>query len=110
MSDYFACLRCSAVYAITRSPQPPAKQPSCEVCGNKFPPSELGEWLTYQRAEPEWTVRAWLTGALEVEESVSQADTLPNPAVKVEDTATDTGASETLTSKVRKIAALIRHS
>jgi len=76
MSDLFACRKCHAIYVITRLPQPPNAPPSCEVCGSKFPSCELGEWLTYQRAEPEWTVNEWLTSAPEVQENVGQADGL----------------------------------
>src|SRR5260370_25782286 len=54
----------------------PNAPPSCEVCGSKFPACELGEWLTYQRAEPEWTVNEWLTGAPEVQKNVVQPDGL----------------------------------
>lgn len=61
MVDVFACQECHAVYALTRHQQPPNAAPFCESCGNKFPPKELGEWLTYERAEPERTVNQWLT-------------------------------------------------
>jgi len=76
MSDVFACRKCHAIYVITRLPQSPNAPPSCEVCGSKFPPCDLGEWLAYQHAEPGWTVNKWLTGAPEVKENVGQADGL----------------------------------
>ena len=61
------CFVCpTRIYFITRLPQSPNAPSACEVCGSKFPPCELGEWLTYQRAEPEWTVNEWLTSAPEV--------------------------------------------
>jgi len=72
MSDLFACRECRAIYVITRLPQSPNAPSSCEVCGSKFPACELGEWLTYQRVETEWTVNEWLTGAPEVQENVVQ--------------------------------------
>src|SRR5690349_1577689 len=62
MPDIFAC-----IYAIYRHRQQPLARPHCQVCSAKFPPSELGEWLSYRRAEPEWTVRQWLR-----DENVSQ--------------------------------------
>jgi hypothetical protein len=43
-------------------PFQPAVPPRCQVCFASFPTSELGEWLVYERAEPEWTVSEWLTG------------------------------------------------
>lgn len=63
MVDIFACRKCHAVYALTRHQHPPDLAPFCDVCNSAFPPKELGEWLTYQRAEPEDTVKAWLTSA-----------------------------------------------
>jgi hypothetical protein len=89
VSDLFACRECRAIYVITRLPQSPNAPSSCEVCGSKFPPCELGEWLTYQRAEPEWTVNEWLTGGPEVQENVGQPDGLSSDGhqavVEVED-------------------------
>lgn len=49
MPDLFACRKCNAIYSITRRSQPPDKPPACEACGEKFPPSELGDWLVYER-------------------------------------------------------------
>jgi hypothetical protein len=66
MRDIFACRECQSIYEITRVSQPPVLTPFCRNCGCKFPPSELGDWLAYERAEPEWTVDAWLRGAPEV--------------------------------------------
>jgi hypothetical protein len=66
MRDIFACHECQSIYEITRVSQPPVPTPFCRNCGCKFPPSELGDWLAYERAEPEWTVDAWLRGAPEV--------------------------------------------
>jgi len=63
MVDLFACRKCHAVYALTRHQQPSNVAPFCKVCGNEFPPKELGEWLTYERADPEETVNQWLTSA-----------------------------------------------
>jgi len=34
--------------------------PRCHVCFASFPPCELGDWLAYERAEPEWTLGEWL--------------------------------------------------
>jgi hypothetical protein len=62
MRDVFACLQCHSIYEINRHRQQPLARPRCQVCQAKFPPSELGDWLSYQRAEPEWTVAEWLTG------------------------------------------------
>ena len=44
---------------------------------------ELGDWLAYERAEPEWTVDAWLRGAPEVphnvrHDEIAQLDNDPN--------------------------------
>jgi hypothetical protein len=62
MRDVFACSKCHSIYEITRHRQQPLGRPRCQVCQAQFPPSELGDWLSYQRAEPEWTVGEWLTG------------------------------------------------
>jgi hypothetical protein len=70
MRDIFACRECQSIYEITRVSQPPVLTPFCRNCGCKFPPSELGDWLAYERAEPEWTVDAWLRGAPEVPHNV----------------------------------------
>ena len=110
MLDIFACRECHAIYTICRLPQPPTAQPCCQFCGSKFPPSELGEWLAYQHAEPEWTVKAWLTGA--AEENVSQPDNPSNnsdQAIELADQTAATGPKTltTLSSGVRKFAALL---
>ena len=62
MRDIFACSKCLSIYEITRLTQKPILPPRCQVCFASFPPSELGDWLSYERAEPEWSVAAWLTG------------------------------------------------
>jgi hypothetical protein len=66
MRDIFACRECQSIYEITRVSEPPVLTPFCRNCGCKFPPNELGDWLAYERAEPEWTVDAWLRGAPEI--------------------------------------------
>jgi hypothetical protein len=71
MRDIFACRECQSIYEITRVSEPPVLAPFCRNCGCKFPPSELGDWLAYERAEPEWTVDAWLRGAPEIPHHVS---------------------------------------
>jgi hypothetical protein len=63
MQDLFACRQCHAIYAITRLTQAPALPPFCRNCGNRFPPTELGDWLAYERAEPEWTLDEWLSSS-----------------------------------------------
>jgi hypothetical protein len=60
MRDIFACLQCNSIYEIDRHRQQPLARPHCRVCAAKFPPSELGEWLSYRRAEPEWSIGEWL--------------------------------------------------
>jgi hypothetical protein len=60
MRDIFACLQCNSIYEINRHRQQPLARPHCQVCSAKFPPSELGEWLSYRRAEPEWSLSEWL--------------------------------------------------
>jgi len=72
MQDLFACRQCHAIYAIKRRQEPPLLLPFCKVCGHKLPPSELGDWFAYERAEPEWTVDAWLRGTAEVAETENQ--------------------------------------
>ena len=62
MRDVFACTKCNSIYEITRLQQQPASLPRCQVCFASFPPSELGDWLAYERAEPEWSVGEWLGG------------------------------------------------
>jgi hypothetical protein len=62
MRDIFACNKCNSIYEITRLQQRPALPPRCEVCFASFPPSELGDWLAYGRAEPELSVGEWLGG------------------------------------------------
>jgi hypothetical protein len=74
MQDLFACRECHAIYAITRLRQPPALPPFCRNCGCKLPPAELGDWLAYERAEPEWSVDAWLRGSPQVRNDVYLAD------------------------------------
>jgi hypothetical protein len=71
MRDIFACRECQSIYEITRVSEPPVLTQFCRNCGCKFPPSELGDWLAYERAEPEWTVDAWLRGAPEIPSHVS---------------------------------------
>lgn len=58
--DVFACCKCNSIYEITRLQQKPVLPPRCEVCFATFPPYELGDWLVYGRAEPEWSVAEWL--------------------------------------------------
>jgi hypothetical protein len=70
MRDIFACRECQSIYEITRVSEPPVLTQFCRNCGCKFPPSELGDWLAYERAEPEWSVDAWLRGAPEVPHNV----------------------------------------
>jgi hypothetical protein len=60
MRDVFACCKCNSIYEITRLRQKPVLPPYCQVCFTSFPPSELGDWLAYERAEPEWSVAEWL--------------------------------------------------
>jgi hypothetical protein len=60
MRDVFSCNKCHSIYGITRLQQKPILPPRCQVCFASFPPSELGDWLAYERAEPEWTVGEWL--------------------------------------------------
>ena len=62
MRDIFACSKCRSIYEITRLKHQPTLPPRCQVCFASFPFSELGDWLVYERAEPEWTVGEWLTG------------------------------------------------
>jgi hypothetical protein len=62
MRDIFACNKCNSIYEITRLQQQPAAPPRCQVCFASLPPSELGGWLAYERAEPEWSVGEWLGG------------------------------------------------
>jgi hypothetical protein len=76
MQDLFACRDCHAIYAITRVRQAPISPPFCQNCSCKFPPSELGDWLVYERAEPEWAVDAWLREDLETSENVRRAEDL----------------------------------
>jgi hypothetical protein len=49
MRDLFACRKCNAIYSITRRHAQPEKPPICDACGQDFPPSELGDWLVYER-------------------------------------------------------------
>ena len=77
MRDIFACRECQSIYEITRVSQPPVLPPFCRNCGCKFPPSELGDWLAYERAEPEWTVDAWLRGAPEIPPHVRYDEIAP---------------------------------
>ncbi|HEV2625251.1 MAG TPA: hypothetical protein VGV62_09060 [Xanthobacteraceae bacterium] len=77
MRDIFACRECQSIYEITRVSEPPVLAPFCRNCGCKFPPSELGDWLAYERAEPEWTVDAWLRGAPEIPHHVSYDQIVP---------------------------------
>jgi hypothetical protein len=110
MSDIFACRECRAVYTITRLPEPPTAPPHCEVCGSKFPPRELGEWLAYQHAEPEWNVKAWLTDIQHIESDVNPDDQPENSSLLTtagQSAVVRAKAFTTLTGGVRKIAALI---
>jgi hypothetical protein len=74
MRDIFACHQCHSIYEITRRAERPLMTPFCRVCGNKFPPSELSDWLVYVRAEPEWTAEEWLRGLTQVQEDTGQAE------------------------------------
>jgi hypothetical protein len=60
MRDVFSCSKCHSIYEITRLQQRPILPPRCQVCFASFPSSELGDWLGYARAEPEWSVAEWL--------------------------------------------------
>ena len=60
MRDIFACNKCNSIYEIARLQQQPALRPRCQVCFASFPASELGDWLAYERAEPEWSIGEWL--------------------------------------------------
>jgi hypothetical protein len=60
MRDVFACSKCNSIYEITRLPEKPILPPRCQVCFASFPASELGDWLVYERAEPEWSLAEWL--------------------------------------------------
>lgn len=62
MRDVFACTKCHSIYEITRVTEKPVLPSRCQVCFAGFPPRELGDWLVYERAEPEWSVAEWLTG------------------------------------------------
>jgi hypothetical protein len=113
MSDIFACRDCHAVYSIVRLQKPPTAPSRCEVCGSQFPPMELGEWLAYQHAEPEWTVQTWLTGAPNIDAANTQGDESNglDQAVEVQDQ-TAAGGNKVLTmltGGVCKFAALIAH-
>jgi hypothetical protein len=110
MSDIFACRDCHAVYSIVRLQKPPTAPSRCEVCGSQFPPMELGEWLAYQHAEPQWTVQAWLTGAPGIDEAITRDDQSngSDQAVEVEE-AGGNKVLTMLTGGVRKFAALIAH-
>jgi hypothetical protein len=77
MRDIFACRECQSIYEITRVSEPPVLTPFCRNCGCKFPPSELGDWLAYERAEPEWTVDAWLRGAPEIPHNIRYDEIAP---------------------------------
>jgi hypothetical protein len=113
MSDIFACRECHAVYTISRQQQPPTAPSRCEICGSTFPPMELGEWLLYQHAEPEWNVQAWLTGAPDVEAPTGRDDPGKGSgqAVKLEDQSAANGNKvlAMLTGRVRKFAGLTAH-
>jgi hypothetical protein len=60
MRDVFACCKCNSIYEITRLAEKPILPPHCQVCFASLPPSELGDWLSYERAEPEWNIAEWL--------------------------------------------------
>lgn len=60
MRDVFACTKCNSIYEITKRQEKPLVPPRCQVCFAIFPPSELGDWLVYQRAEPELGLAEWL--------------------------------------------------
>src|SRR5689334_20494585 len=61
MRDVFAYCKCNAIYEIKRLQQQPLTPPRCQVCFATLPPSELGDWLSYQRAEPDWSIAEWLS-------------------------------------------------
>ena len=111
MQDLFACRECHAIYAISRRLEPPVLPPLCRVCGTKFPPCELGEWLVYHRAEPELNVDEWLRSPPKVPENVSQAD---DPASKSDRAAAEsetksaevTAEATPPSDRLRKLAAL----
>jgi len=87
MPDLFACPKCYSLYAITRRRQHPDAAPHCEVCNSKFPPQELGDWLTYKRAQAEETANEWLASPTNIPESsvIPPAQTFPAaPAIEVE--------------------------
>jgi hypothetical protein len=50
--DLFSCPDCKAKYAIIRRQAPPDEPPVCEACDGPFQPTDGGDWLTYQRADP----------------------------------------------------------
>jgi hypothetical protein len=50
--DLFSCPDCKAKHAIIRRQAPPDEPPVCEVCDGPFQPTDGGDWLTYQRADP----------------------------------------------------------
>jgi hypothetical protein len=82
MQDLFACRQCHAIFAITLVRQAPALPPFCRNCGSRFPPTELGDWLAYERAEPEWTVSEWLRGPPRQQSHVSRTvDSTSGPFV-----------------------------
>jgi hypothetical protein len=60
MRDIFACNKCNSIYEITRRPEKPLVPPHCQVCFASLPPNELGEWLAYERSEPESSLGEWL--------------------------------------------------
>lgn len=60
MRDVFACTRCNSIYEISRRSQKPIVPPRCQVCFASLPPSEMGDWLAYERAEPEWSLAEWI--------------------------------------------------
>ncbi len=60
MRDIFACNKCNSIYEITRRREKPLVPPRCQVCFESLPPRELGDWLAYERAEPETTLGEWL--------------------------------------------------
>jgi hypothetical protein len=110
MRDLFACRDCHAIYAITRRQQPPHLAPSCSNCGCKFPPNELGDWLTYERAEPEWTVGEWLKSPSQIQSTADQSNnrgpnqSVPEPTSQGEELSVN---SLMPSGRMRKLAALV---
>jgi hypothetical protein len=56
--------------------------PRCQICFASFPPSELGDWLSYERAEPEWIVTEWLSDAINQTNLPSPHQAIARPAIR----------------------------